>query len=62
MMRGKHNHILSKDLIYRVLGFDDKVDPFARIGGPILGGFGAISAYVANGNGRNVHCTPILTI
>jgi undecaprenyl-phosphate galactose phosphotransferase/putative colanic acid biosynthesis UDP-glucose lipid carrier transferase len=30
--------------------FDDKVDPFAAISGPVLGGFDAIDAYVANGN------------
>jgi undecaprenyl-phosphate galactose phosphotransferase/putative colanic acid biosynthesis UDP-glucose lipid carrier transferase len=44
---------LSKDLTYgyRFLGFfDDKVDPFAAISGPVLGGFDAIDAYVANGN------------
>jgi putative colanic acid biosynthesis UDP-glucose lipid carrier transferase len=44
---------LSKDLTYgyRILGFfDDKLDPFARISSPMLGGFDAIHAYVANGN------------
>ena len=41
--------ILSKDLTYgyRILGFfDDKVDPFAVISSPILGGFNAIQEYV----------------
>jgi undecaprenyl-phosphate galactose phosphotransferase/putative colanic acid biosynthesis UDP-glucose lipid carrier transferase len=44
---------LSKDLTYgyRFLGFfDDKVDPFASIAGPILGGFDAVQEFVANGN------------
>ncbi|WP_369765667.1 undecaprenyl-phosphate glucose phosphotransferase [Flavobacterium sp. WC2429] len=41
--------ILSKDLTYgyRIMGFfDDKVDPFASISAPILGGFDAIQEYV----------------
>jgi putative colanic acid biosynthesis UDP-glucose lipid carrier transferase len=44
---------LAKDLTYgyRILGFfDDKLDPFATISAPILGGFDAIHKYVANGN------------
>ena len=42
--------ILSKDLTYgyRILGFfDDKVDPFAPIGAPLLGGFDAIQDYIS---------------
>jgi putative colanic acid biosynthesis UDP-glucose lipid carrier transferase len=45
--------ILSKDLTYgyRILGFfDDKVDPFAPIGAPILGGFDAIQDYISTNN------------
>lgn len=45
--------ILSKDLTYgyRILGFfDDKVDPFAPIGAPILGGFDAIQEYISTNN------------
>jgi undecaprenyl-phosphate galactose phosphotransferase/putative colanic acid biosynthesis UDP-glucose lipid carrier transferase len=45
--------ILSKDLTYgyRILGFfDDKVDPFAPIAAPILGGFDAIEDYVSTNN------------
>ena len=45
--------ILSKDLTYgyRVLGFfDDKVDPYAFISSPILGGFDAIPDYIINEN------------
>jgi putative colanic acid biosynthesis UDP-glucose lipid carrier transferase len=44
---------LAKDLTfgYRILGFfDDKVDPFALISAPILGGFDAVKDYVANQN------------
>jgi putative colanic acid biosynthesis UDP-glucose lipid carrier transferase len=43
---------LAKDLTYgyRILGFfDDKVDPFAQISGPVLGGLAAVDEYVANG-------------
>ncbi|SEG18398.1 undecaprenyl-phosphate glucose phosphotransferase [Flavobacterium urumqiense] len=45
--------ILSKDLTYgyRILGFfDDKVDPFAPIGAPILGGFDTIQGYISTNN------------
>ncbi|WP_366182425.1 undecaprenyl-phosphate glucose phosphotransferase [Flavobacterium ovatum] len=41
--------VLAKDLTYgyRILGFfDDVVDPFALISGPLLGGFDAIENYV----------------
>ncbi|MEO8254529.1 MAG: undecaprenyl-phosphate glucose phosphotransferase [Flavobacterium sp.] len=44
---------LSKDLTYgyRCLGFfDDKVDPFAFIASPILGGFSDIEKYVISNN------------
>lgn len=51
---GEHmRKILSKDLTYgyRVLGFfDDKVDPYAFISSPILGGFDAIPDYIINEN------------
>lgn len=51
---GEHiRKILSKDLTYgyRVLGFfDDKVDPFAFISSPILGGFEDIQNYIINEN------------
>jgi len=51
---GEHiRKILSKDLTYgyRVLGFfDDKVDPFAFISSPILGGFDAIQDYLIKNN------------
>lgn len=51
---GEHmRKILSKDLTYgyRVLGFfDDKVDPFAFISSPLLGGFDAIPDYIINEN------------
>ncbi|WP_367757282.1 undecaprenyl-phosphate glucose phosphotransferase [Flavobacterium sp. WC2430] len=47
------NRILSKDLTfgYRILGFfDEIVDPFAFISGPILGDFDAIEAYIITEN------------
>ncbi|MDP3679585.1 MAG: undecaprenyl-phosphate glucose phosphotransferase [Flavobacterium sp.] len=51
---GEHmRKILSKDLTYgyRVLGFfDDKVDPFAFISSPLLGGFDAIQDYISTEN------------
>ncbi|WP_233549994.1 undecaprenyl-phosphate glucose phosphotransferase [Flavobacterium sp. 120] len=51
---GEHmRKILSKDLTYgyRVLGFfDDKLDPFAFISSPLLGGFDAIPNYIINEN------------
>ncbi len=51
---GEHmRKILSKDLTYgyRVLGFfDDKMDPFAFISSPLLGGFDAIPDYIINEN------------
>jgi putative colanic acid biosynthesis UDP-glucose lipid carrier transferase len=51
---GEHmRKILSKDLTYgyRVLGFfDDKVDPYAFISSPLLGGFDAIQNYIINEN------------
>jgi putative colanic acid biosynthesis UDP-glucose lipid carrier transferase len=51
---GEHmRKILSKDLTYgyRVLGFfDDKVDPFAFISSPLLGGFDAIQDYISSEN------------
>ncbi len=51
---GEHiRKILSKDLTYgyRVLGFfDDKVDPFAFISAPLLGGFDAIQDYICSEN------------
>ncbi|MDI6049230.1 undecaprenyl-phosphate glucose phosphotransferase [Flavobacterium sp. XS2P24] len=51
---GEHmRKILSKDLTYgyRVLGFfDDKVDPFAFIPSPLLGGFDAIQDYISTEN------------
>ena len=47
---GENIHkILSKDLTfgYRILGFfDDKVDPFAFISGPVLGDFDAVESYL----------------
>jgi undecaprenyl-phosphate galactose phosphotransferase/putative colanic acid biosynthesis UDP-glucose lipid carrier transferase len=45
--------ILSKDLTYgyRILGFfDDKVDPFAPISLPVLGGFDAVQDYISTNN------------
>lgn len=51
---GEHmRKILSKDLTYgyRVLGFfDDKVDPYAFISSPILGGFDAIPDFIIANN------------
>ena len=51
---GEHmRKILSKDLTYgyRVLGFfDDKVDPYALISSPLLGGFDAIQEYISTEN------------
>ena len=51
---GEHmRKILSKDLTYgyRVLGFfDDKVDPFAFISSPLLGGFDAVQDYISTEN------------
>jgi putative colanic acid biosynthesis UDP-glucose lipid carrier transferase len=45
--------ILSKDLTYgyRIMGFfDDKVDPYARISSPLLGGFDAIQDFIMKEN------------
>ena len=51
---GEHmRKILSKDLTYgyRVLGFfDDKVDPYAFISSPLLGGFDDIQDYISTEN------------
>jgi putative colanic acid biosynthesis UDP-glucose lipid carrier transferase len=51
---GEHmRKILSKDLTYgyRVLGFfDDKVDPYALISSPLIGGFDAIQEYISTEN------------
>jgi putative colanic acid biosynthesis UDP-glucose lipid carrier transferase len=44
---------LDRDLTYgyRILGFfDDEVDPFAQISGPMLGSLESVHEYVANGN------------